>query len=353
MERFDIPANPNNIAVWYAYASGRYPDVRKTIDDLIAEDMTFTEKVCAEIHEKYFNVGRETLLVAKASDRIVGELDRARDYVGKASDNTHKIGGRLKSCAAHLSTEEGANDIKGVIDQMVEETEAVGAETMALSENLSHVVDEVRTVVEVVVSESRILTNETELLTNRLDGTAREIRDIEREFREQRDEALTDALTGVRNRKHFDVSVQNEILGARKENKPLGLIIIDLDHFAQFNNEYGTAVGDLVLRLVARTITDCTKGQDVVGRIGGEEFAVLLPGTPEDGAVRVAENIRNSFGRKTLTNRRTGEQYGSITLSSGVTSLRGGEIASQLLRRGTEAMFEAKEAGRDRINLIG
>ena len=189
MEKFDIPANPNNIAVWYAYASGRYPDVRKTIDDLIADDMTFTENVCAEIHEKYFNVGRETLLVAKASDRIVGELDRARDYVGKASDNTQKIGERLKSCAAHLSTEEGANDIKGVIDQMVEETEAVGAETMALSEKLSHVVDEVRTVVEVVVSESRILTNETDLLTSHLDGTAREIRDIEREFREHRDEA--------------------------------------------------------------------------------------------------------------------------------------------------------------------
>jgi diguanylate cyclase len=292
------------------------------------------------------------LLVAEASDRIVGELDRARDYVGRASENTQKIGERLKTCAKHLHENDSPGDIKGVIEQMVEETEAVGAETIALGDNLSNVAEEVRTVLEVVVGESRTLENETGMLTSHLDGTAQEIREIEREFREQRDEALTDALTGVRNRKHFDVAVQNEILSARKENQPLGLIIIDLDHFSAFNEEYGRAVGDLVLRLVARTVFDCTKGQDVVGRIGGEEFAILLPGTPEAGAIKVAENIRRAFGRKTLTNRRTGEQFGTITLSSGITSLHDGEIASQLLRRGNDAMYGAKDAGRDRIFTI-
>lgn len=352
MDKFDVPTNPNNIAVWYAYASGRYPDVRKTIDELIAEDKPFTENICAEIHEKYFNVGRETLLVTEASDRIVDELDRARDYVGKASDSTQKIGERLKSCAAHLNSDDGPGDIKSVIDQMVEETEAVGAEAVALNKNLANVVEEVRTVVEVVVSESQSLSDATELLNSHLDSTAQGIRDIERGFVEQREEALTDALTGVRNRKHFDVAVQNEILTARKEDKALGLVIIDLDHFTQFNDTYGTAVGDLVLRLVARTITECTKGQDVIGRIGGEEFAILLPGTEEAGAVKVAGHIRDAFGRKTLTNRRTGEQYGAITLSAGVTSLHSGDIASQLLRRGTDAMFEAKEAGRDRVMAI-
>jgi len=349
MEKFEVPANPNNIAVWYAYASGKYPDVRQAIDTLIAEKKPFTEEVCAEIYENYFSVERETQMVESASGRIVGELDRARDYVGQASENTQRIGDRLKTCSAQLADSELTKDVKGVLDKIIKETDAIGAETSALTSSLDEVADEVRTVIEAVAQEGESLTGETMRLSSQLEETVYEIREIERDFREQREEVLTDALTGTRNRKHFDIVLHSEIATAENESIPLSLIVIDLDHFSTFNASYGKAVGDQVLRLVARTMLECVKGQDTVGRIGGEEFAVLLPQTESGGAVKVAENIRAAFGRKTLTNRRTGEQYGTITLSAGVTQFQPGELSSQFLRRGDEAMIDAKEAGRDQI----
>lgn len=349
MEKFDVPANPNNIAVWYAYASGKYPDVRQTIDTLIAEKKPFTEEVCAEIYDNYFSIERESQMVESASGRIVGELDRARDYVGQASEKTQQIGDRLKSCSAQLADSELTKDVKGVLDKIIKETDEIGAETSALTESLDEVVEEVRTVVESVTKEGQSLTDETMRLSSQLEETVYEIRDIERDFREQREQVLTDALTGTRNQKHFDIVLHSEISTAQQDSTPLSLIVIDLDHFSAFNASYGKTVGDQVLRLVARTMLDCVKGQDTVGRIGGEEFAVLLPQTDAAGAETVAKNIRAVFGRKTLTNRRTGEQYGTITLSAGVTQYRADELSTQFMRRADEAMIDAKEAGRDQI----
>lgn len=129
------------------------------------------------------------------------------------------------------------------------------------------------------------------------------------------------------------------------------MCVVDLDHFEQFNEAYGRGVGDQVLRLVARTISDCIKGQDSVGRIGGEEFGVLLPDTPKQGAAKVSENIRAAFGRKTLKNRKTGEEFGTLTLSIGIAERHDDEISTHLGRRANEAMIDAKENGRDQIHV--
>lgn len=351
MEKYDIPTNPNNIAVWYAYASGKYPDVRRAIDNVIAQKTPFTEEVCAEIYENYFSVERETQMVESASGRIVGELDRARDYVGQASENTQKIGNRLKQCSEQLADNELTKGVKNVLDNIISETEAIGAETNALSSSLDDVANDVRSVIDTVSKEGESLTNETMRLSSQLEETVYEIREIERDFREQREEVLTDALTGTRNRKHFDIVLHSEIADAEREGTPLSLIVIDLDHFSAFNESYGRSVGDQVLRLVARTMMECVKGQDTVGRVGGEEFVALLPHTDADGAEAVANNIRAAFGRKTLTNRRTGKQYGTITLSAGIAQFRPGELSSQFVRRCDEAMIDAKESGRDKIHI--
>jgi len=349
MEKYGVPTNPNNIAIWYAYASGKYPDVNKAIDAVIAKDKPFTEEICSSIYDTYFSHERETLLVEDASSKIVHELDRARDYVGKACENTQKISGRLKTCAEHLVDNDAAKGVRGVIEQMITETEAIGAETSTLTANLDAVTEEVRAVVEDVVNESQQLTGEATRLASQLEETAFEIKEIERGFREQREQSLTDALTGVRNRKHFDMALQAAVKLAESDGEPLALVHIDLDHFGQFNDAYGQGVGDQVLRLVARTIMECVKGQDSVGRIGGEEFGVLLPGTKPEQAAKVAENIRSAFGRKTLTNRRTGETYGTITLTAGIAGLKAGELASQFVRRAGDAVIDAKEAGCDRV----
>ncbi len=349
MDQYGVPTNPNNIAVWYAYASGQYPDVSNTIDEHIAKGDEFTDRICADIHEKYFGVTRESLLVEDASERIVGELNRAQEYVTTASENTSQIEQRLKTHAEKLSGTEAPDGIKSVIDQLIEETEAISKEAGALAEDITSITDEVKSVVESVSEDSKTLGEQAASLANALDSTAVEISDIERGFKDMREESLTDALTGVRNLKFFDIGIQKAIGEADESGHPLSMCVVDLDHFDQFNEAYGRGIGDQVLRLVARTISDCIKGQDSVGRIGGEEFGVLLPDTPRQGAARVAENIRAAFGRKTMKNRKTGEEFGTLTLSVGIAERRADEISTLLGRRANEAMIDAKENGRDQI----
>lgn len=352
MAQHNVPTNPNNIAVWYAYASGKFPDVRRTIDELIAQNRPFTEELCAEIHERYFGMARESRLVEDASARIVNELHRAKEYVSTASENTSRIEERLKRFADQLEVDDDDAGIRSMVEKLIEETKSIGKETSALSGSLESVVDEVKSAVEHVMEEGHSLTDEAGQLASALDSTVIEIREIERSFKETREESLTDALTGVRNSKFFDLALQNAIAEANESEATVSLCVIDLDHFSQFNQAYGSGVGDQVLRLVAKTVVESVKGQDVVGRIGGEEFAVLLAETPSQGAGRAADNIRDAFGRKTLTNRKTGEQYGSITLSMGIAEYRPDEAASQLMRRATDALVEAKEEGRDRVVVI-
>lgn len=349
MAQHKVPTNPNNIAVWYAYASGRYPDLCRAIDEVIADRRPFSEDLCSDIYEKYFSMTRESELVEDASARIVDELHRAQEYVASANQHTSEIGERMQGYSAQLEGSPAANGVRAVIDHLVEETRAIDSEASNLASNLGEVAGEIRAVVDKVVCDSRSLTDQTGKLADQLETTVFKIGEIEREFKGERAESLADALTGVRNIKFFHVALQAALQRARETGTPLSICLVDLDHFRPFNQSYGRTVGDQVLRLVARTMVECVKGQDVVGRIGGEEFAVVLPETPRAGALKVAEGVRTAFGRKTLTNRKTGEQYGSITLSVGVCELRAGESAGALLQRAGGAMMSAKEAGRDRV----
>jgi len=100
-----------------------------------------------------------------------------------------------------------------------------------------------------------------------------------------------DFLTGVPNRKALDDAIKESVQEAQSDTEPLSLLLIDIDHFKRFNDEYGHIVGDEVLRLVSRKIEAHVRGRDFIARYGGEEFAVILPGTPVVGARTVAENI--------------------------------------------------------------
>ena len=123
----------------------------------------------------------------------------------------------------------------------------------------------------------------------------------------------------------------------------------DVDHFKHFNDSYGHLTGDQVLRLVAMSVKQNVKGQDIAARYGGEEFAVVLPNTVLRSAITVAEHIRRAVMTKELMKRSTGENLGRITVSIGVAALRPGETPQALIERADGCLYAAKRAGRNRV----
>src|SRR6201999_1004856 len=115
--------------------------------------------------------------------------------------------------------------------------------------------------------------------------------------------------------------------------EPLSLMLTDIDHFKTFNDTYGHLTGDQVLRLVALSVKQNVKGQDIAARYGGEEFAIVLPRTALRGAITVADQIRRSVMSKELMKRSTGEHLGRVTVSIGVATHRRGDSMHSLIER--------------------
>lgn len=162
--------------------------------------------------------------------------------------------------------------------------------------------------------------------------------------------ALRDPLTGLLNRRFFDEAVETAHANARRAGTELSLIVLDLDRFSAVNNEYGHAVGDAVLRRVARAIRSATREGDVLVRYGGEEFVVIAPATDGDGAVAAAERIRAAVaasGSELVDGRIV-----PLTVSAGVASLVDEADGRGLFRAADSALLAAKRAGRDRVTKI-
>jgi diguanylate cyclase len=160
---------------------------------------------------------------------------------------------------------------------------------------------------------------------------------------------MTDALTAIANRKMFDFMLREAAIESVESGEPLCLLFLDIDHFKQFNDNFGHAVGDQVLKLLAAVLKETCKGQDTPARYGGEEFAVILPRTGIDNAARLAENIRERIASKPIVNRKTGEQLGRVQVSIGAAEFAWGEPVRSLVERADKALYQAKNTGRNRV----
>jgi diguanylate cyclase (GGDEF)-like protein len=165
---------------------------------------------------------------------------------------------------------------------------------------------------------------------------------------ELRESSTHDELTGLANRRLLRARLEREIARARRYGTELALLMLDIDHFKQLNDRFGHPTGDAVLRDVSRVLEDGVRSVDTVARAGGEEFVVLLPRTDAEAAARVADKLRELVAAHEVD---TLEGKARITMSLGVALLQEGEGAASLLARADRALYDAKEAGRDRVRL--
>jgi two-component system, cell cycle response regulator len=158
--------------------------------------------------------------------------------------------------------------------------------------------------------------------------------------------ALTDGLTGMQNRRYFDDALREYLLEFRRIEKPIGLMILDLDHFKQVNDTHGHDVGDEVLRTVSNCLRDMTRYHDVVARLGGEEFAVVAPNMSEDQLFKLAERIRKEIASFPIM---ADNMRLRVTASVGLAIWDGKETADEFYRRADKQLYQAKRQGRNRV----
>ncbi|MBX3568971.1 MAG: GGDEF domain-containing protein [Rhizobiaceae bacterium] len=159
--------------------------------------------------------------------------------------------------------------------------------------------------------------------------------------------ALTDALTGMQNRRYFDEALSEYLEEFQRIGKPVGLMIFDLDHFKQVNDTHGHDVGDEVLRAVAGCLKDMTRYHDVVARLGGEEFAIVAPNMDITMLTRLAERIRTAIAAMPVM---SGNVRLRVTSSVGLAVWDGKETADSLFRRADQQLYQAKKLGRNRVS---
>lgn len=321
MIRHEIPPTPENYAVWYAYATGEVGTLRRTMDVLLTSGHGIDEMQIAELFERYVLPAYR----ARAVDDVAADLHTVTDGLSRSLDRVGSgatsFGRVLSTATTALATAEGGDEIRTLIDTLRLETEA------------AH--------------------NSNEALRAELATTTGEIAALRRKLEETRAEAMTDGLTGIANRKRFDALLREGASHAMETGTPLTLLMLDIDHFKQFNDTHGHVVGDQVLRLVGRTLTECLRDTDVPARFGGEEFAVILRETELENAREIAERIRKRLNQKRVTRRASGEDIGVVTISIGAASYDYGEPMTTLVARADQALYRAKQKGRNRVVIQG
>jgi diguanylate cyclase (GGDEF)-like protein len=174
---------------------------------------------------------------------------------------------------------------------------------------------------------------------------------LQRSFHLQREyeqAAKTDLLTGVHNRRWMDEMFPRQIARSEHSGQPLALVMADIDHFKRLNDTYGHATGDVVLKAVARRLSDTLRPTDFLVRYGGEEFVAMLPGANADTAHIAAERVRKAIEREEhLSTTATGTLR--VTISLGIAVLQPGDSLELLLERADVALYRAKAAGRNQV----
>lgn len=209
--------------------------------------------------------------------------------------------------------------------------------------------EQVRVIVSLLVAENHRMRLDSVTMTKQLEASRGQIETLRSRLEKAYEVGLQDPLTAIGNRRCFDVTLAGAIKTAASTSTPLSIIMGDLDRFKAINDKFGHPIGDEVIKFFTQLMVNSVREGDTVARFGGEEFAIILPQCSAPEAERIAERIRAKLSAKSLTLRRTSQDIGLVTASFGVAQLHAGESADNLIARADDALYEAKEAGRNLV----
>ena len=315
LRQYDVLPTPANYELWFGYAAAQNQELVRELDKAVADAKLSDSNFMRDLHGRFFG-GLQGSAFDEMGATLQLEVQKFAKVLENAGQDTATYGTTLNSAARQL----GHGDIgqmKVIVESLVAATHAMEVKNKTLE------------------TELQVSSNDMRVLRNRMESI--------------RIESLLDPLTGLANRRSFDERVGMAVREVEAEGGELCVVMGDVDHFKKFNDTWGHATGDQVLRLVAQCFKGNTKGRDTAARYGGEEFVVVLPQTNIENAITIAEQIRHAVESKKIVKRSTGETLGSITLSLGVAKYLRGEPITDTINRADACLYAAKKAGRNRV----
>ena len=306
MLRHGISPTPEHYEIFFAcHLPGPQP-WRAEMDAMLAAGETCLHA----LHERHFSGAKERDRLSAMSERLGETLEDAAGAISGAAADATQYGETLRSVSEAL--EGRAVKVPPLIQRLEEETRALREKGDAMAARFAEMAER------------------TQALRAELEAARRE--------------AESDALTGLPNRRGFDRALAAALAG----RGPAFLLMLDIDHFKAVNDRHGHAVGDLVLAEVAATLRACLRPADTAARLGGEELAVVLDGATPEAAGAFAETLRQAIAASGVLVE-DGAPAVRVTASLGIARALPGEDARALFERADRLLYEAKQAGRNRV----
>ena len=311
---------PTCYAVWYEYIAGVNEPLVREVDRLVGLGQPLEDETIQQLYDKFVSeCASDTVQVVRESAKKI--FDELAQRTSEADSRAHLYEDHLGESEQRLSS---VTDVTGLTD-----------------------------VLGYLQTETHDMRTSMQTLQKHLAASREEIRALEKQLEHAQSEALNDPLTGVLNRRGFDLRLKGFLENTQFLGSGLCLIMADIDFFKKVNDTYGHVFGDKVIRAVAQLLKTNVKGQDVVARIGGEEFAVLLPDTPLEGARVLAEKIRSTLEHAKIRRLDKKEDIGGTTISLGIALYIPGEEPADFIDRADKALYVSKEGGRNRTTVAG
>lgn len=315
--RYGTPPTPHVYELFYTICAGQNAELNEALATIVADKRKVSGRDAERLYDKYLSTDKTSAEMAGIGSKMNGEMSSLMSLIGTAVTTANTYQASLQNAEQKLASGPAQQNVEALVQSLLAATQTMAQTNAEVSANLE---------------------------TSRA-----QVEQLEDCLRAAREESSKDPLTGLANRRQFDIMLDEAILSAGNTNTPLSLLMIDIDHFKPFNDEHGHVAGDSALRYVASCIKSNIKEHDTAARYGGEEFAVILPQTSLEHAMSVAERIRHLVHARHLVKKATGEDMGRISVSVGATEREEKDSAESFLHRADMCMYAAKAAGRNQV----